>query len=104
MRHVVLIGMMGVGKSEIGRALAAHRGTEFADTDAEVEARAGRSISAIWEQDGEALFRELETQALGAVLATERPTVVAAGGGVVLSDHNRALLLAHGPVVWLRAK
>lgn len=101
--HVVLIGMMGVGKSEIGRALAGRRGCTFVDTDAEVERRAGRSIEEIWNADGEPLFRELETQALEAVMTGREPTVVAAGGGVVLSERNRTVLLADGPVVWLRA-
>jgi shikimate kinase len=103
MGRIVLIGMMGVGKSQVGAAIASRRGWDLVDTDREVEMRAGRTIEQIWRDDGEELFRELESQALESALAGEGTAVVAAGGGAVLREANRSLLLSHSPVVWLRA-
>lgn len=102
-RHIVLVGMMGAGKTTVGRALAARRGWDFVDSDAQVEARAGRTVAEIWASDGEPAFRSLESEALAGALASERPAVIAAAGGTVLDPANVSLLRSHRPVVWLRA-
>ena len=103
---ITLVGMMGAGKTTVGRAVARQLGWDFLDSDAQVEARAGRTVAQIWAAEGESGFRELEAEALAAALASTaaRPAVVAAAGGVVLDPRNRALLEGHPPVVWLRAK
>jgi len=102
-RHVVLVGMMGVGKTTIGRALAARLGRPFVDSDAEVEARTGRTVRELFAADGEAAFRSLESSVLRDALARPEPTVVAAAGGSVLDARNRELMRTAGTVVWLRA-
>ena len=94
---------MGAGKTTIGRALASNRNWEFSDSDAQVEARAGRTVADIWAAEGEKGFRTLESTALREALAAEEPAVIAAAGGTVLDPSNRALLRRHQPVVWLRA-
>ena len=101
-RHVVLIGMMGSGKTTIGRQLAERLGRPFVDSDEQVERRTGRTVREIFETDGEPTFRRLETEALTEALASSAPSVVAAAGGVVLSPENRRLL-REPDVVWLRA-
>lgn len=101
-RHLVLVGMMGTGKTAVGRAVAARLGRPFVDTDALVAERAGRSVRAIFTDDGEDAFRALEAEALAAALASPRPAVIAAGGGAVLRADNRARL-RRARVVWLRA-
>ena len=102
-RHLVLVGMMATGKTTIGRAVARRTGRPFIDSDAQIEARTGLTVREIFEQQGEAAFRRLESDALAAALDTDEPAVIAAAGGVVLSAHNRALLETAGRVVWLRA-
>jgi len=82
--HIVLIGMMGVGKSSVGRALAAALRRPLFDTDTLVEQAAGRSVRDIWTVDGERAFRDLEAEIVAEVLAAEEPSVVAAAGGVVV--------------------
>ena len=99
--RVVLVGFMGAGKSTVGRELAALLGWELVDLDAEIEARAGRSVAAIFDQDGEAAFRALEHAA--AVAAMRRAKVViAAGGGAFAEPATRAVLEAGAVTVWLR--
>jgi len=103
-RHVVLVGMMGAGKTTIGRALAAHLQRPFVDSDQLIEATTGRTVREIWEEDGEPAFRVLETRALVDALSEPEPLVIAAAGGTVLRQENRdALERAHALVVWLRA-
>lgn len=103
-QHIVLVGMMGVGKSSVGRALARRLDRPLLDTDTLVERRAGRSVREIWGQEGEVAFRDLESTALAEALGEDRPSVIAAAGGVVLRDDNRvALLEASVYVVWLLA-
>ncbi len=102
--RIVLVGMMGVGKTTVGQALARQRGWDFVDSDAQIEARTGRTVAEIWAADGEPAFRRMESAVLAAALAHERPAVVAAAGGVVLDAVNRSALGRTGPVVWLRAK
>jgi len=102
--QIVLVGMMGAGKTTVGQALARRRGWDFVDSDAQIEACTGRTVAEIWATDGEPAFRRIESDVLRAALTHERPAVVAAAGGVVLDAANRAALARSGPVVWLRAR
>ncbi len=97
-----LVGMMGAGKSAVGRIIADRRGIPYADIDAEVANRLGCSIAELWGQQGEAAFRDLEAAQV-ARLATKAPLVVSTGGGVVLRADNVATMRASGAVVWLTA-
>jgi 3-dehydroquinate synthase len=101
-RVVFLTGMMGSGKTEVGRALAARLGWRFIDTDAEIVAREGRSIGDIFASAGEAYFRSVE-QAVLREASRQRSAVVATGGGAVTSAANRRIMRRAGPVVFLRA-
>lgn len=100
---VVLVGFMGAGKSSVGRELARRTGAEFVDMDAWIERKAGRSIRAIFAEEGESAFRAMEKAALKDILAV-KGRVVAAGGGAFLDEGNRAQMMAYGPVVYLEAK
>ena len=102
--HIVLVGMMGVGKSTVGRVLAAQLDRPLYDSDEMIEESTGRSVREIWATDGEPTFRALETETLAAALAASEPSVIAAAGGVVLSPVNRqALVDASAHVIWLLA-
>ena len=101
--HLVLVGMMGSGKTTVGRRVAARLGRRLRDSDAEVEARTGRTVREIFETDGEPAFRAEEARALAEALDDPEPAVVAAAGGVVLDPANRDRLRARGTVVWLDA-
>lgn len=101
-RHLWLIGMMGAGKSTVGRRVAARTDMPFIDTDEEVIRRSGSTITEIWERDGEAGFRGLEREVILAVAAGP-PAVVATGGGVVMREENVEVMRSIGTVVWLRA-
>jgi shikimate kinase len=103
-RHVVLVGLMGVGKTTVGRRLAKELHRPFADVDEQVELRAGLTVPAIFRDLGETRFRALEAEVLAALVGRDVPLVLAAGGGAVAGDRNRAALAASGAyVVWLRA-
>ena len=102
--HVVLVGLMGVGKSTVGRRLAKELQRPFADVDEQIELRAGVTIPAIFRDQGEQRFRELEAEVFADLLGRSSPLVVAAGGGAVTGAANRAALVRSGAcVVWLRA-
>jgi shikimate kinase len=101
---VVLVGMMGSGKTSVGRAVAARLGVAFVDSDEQIERRTGRTVREIFESEGEPAFRRLESEALAAAVGGEEPCVIAAAGGVVLDPANRDLLRRSGTVVWLRAR
>ncbi len=102
--HLVLVGMMGVGKSTVGRALAGRLDRPMFDSDEMIEAITGRTVREIWVADGEPAFRALETDVLLDALRSEEPSVIAAAGGVVLSETNRRALQSGGVhVVWLSA-
>lgn len=92
--RAVLVGPMGAGKTTVGRLLASQWGVELRDTDQDVEAAAGRTISEIFVDDGEARFRELEREAVAAALAAH-PGVLALGGGAVLDPRTREALAGH---------
>jgi shikimate kinase len=103
-RHLVLVGLMGSGKTTVGRVLAQRLRREFYDSDAMIEAREGRTVRQIFADEGEDAFRTVETQVLVEALAAKDKAVIAAAGGVVLRAENRAALRAAGArVVWLRA-
>ena len=103
-QNLVLIGFMGCGKSTVGRELQAILGYPLVDTDAVIEARAGKSITRIFAEEGEAAFRDLETLLLHE-LAESSPAVhiIATGGGIVTRPENRDCLKQLGYVVWLHA-
>lgn len=102
--HLVLVGMMGSGKTSVGELLARRLGRPFLDSDRQVEERAGRSVAELWAAGGEAAFRDLESEVLAQALGPDTPVVVAAAGGVVLDPANRRLLGERAWVVWLRAR
>jgi shikimate kinase len=101
-RTIVLVGLMGVGKSTIGRRLAVRLGMPFVDADAEIELAAGLSIAEIFERFGEAHFRDGERRVI-ARLIDGPPKVLATGGGAFVNDETRALILARAVAVWLDA-
>ena len=101
--HIVLIGMMGVGKSTVGRRVAKELSRPFVDSDDEVVARTGRAVTEIFAADGEAAFRDIEAEAMADLLASPVPSVIAAAGGSVLNSSTRARLRESGTVVWMRA-
>ncbi|AWI78520.1 MAG: shikimate kinase [Betaproteobacteria bacterium HGW-Betaproteobacteria-13] len=100
MTCLILIGMMGAGKTTVGRELAKRRRMRFADCDHEIVARTGVTIPTIFEIEGEDGFRRREAQALDE-LTLETDLVLATGGGVVLDAGNRALLTQRGIVIYL---
>jgi shikimate kinase len=102
-KHLVLIGMMGSGKTTVGEVVAERLGRPFLDSDREIERRTGHTVAELFAQNGEAAFRTLETEVLHEALTSTQPTVVAAAGGSVLDPANRRAMREHGIVVWLRA-
>jgi shikimate kinase len=101
-RHLVLVGLMGAGKTSVGRACAARIGRAFVDTDELIEATSGHTVAQIFATDGEPAFRALERRAVTDVCAAPDALVIACGGGAVLDAENRRRLRASGLVVWLR--
>ncbi|OIP98658.1 MAG: shikimate kinase [Zetaproteobacteria bacterium CG2_30_46_52] len=97
----ILVGLMGCGKSSIGRKLAKHLELPLIDLDDYIVEKAGKSIPQIFAEDGEEAFRDLETAALKEVLGKQ--AVLATGGGAIMREENRALLKNHPPVIWLKA-
>lgn len=95
-----LVGLMGAGKTTVGRVLARQLGWSFVDSDQEIVARTGVSVATIFEIEGEAGFRRREAEVI-AELVEHRALVLGTGGGVVLDPANRARLAAHGWVVYL---
>ena len=103
-RHVALVGLMGVGKTAVGRALADRLGRRHVDLDRAVTQLAGRSIGVIFHEGGESAFRDHEAASLDEQLAAGDPIVLSTGGGVLVREGNRAALAAQATVVWLRAR
>lgn len=102
-KSVVMVGMMGAGKTAVGRAVAAKLGVPFLDSDAEIEDAANMSIAEIFARDGEAFFREKETQVIDRLLE-EQVGILSTGGGAFLAERNRDLISAKGVSVWLNAE
>jgi shikimate kinase len=101
-KTVVMVGMMGAGKTAVGTAVARLLGVPFLDSDEEIVRAASRSIAEIFERDGEPFFRARETEVLTRLL-NGSPCVLSTGGGAFLSETNRALIAESGVSVWLRA-
>jgi shikimate kinase len=101
--HLVLVGLMGSGKTTVGRRCAERLRRPFVDTDDVVLTLTGVPVTEFWNTHGEAAFRALERQAVTDVCASPDPLVVASGGGAVLDPENRRSLRSRGVVVWLRA-
>jgi shikimate kinase len=101
-RSVVLIGLMGAGKTAVGRRLANRLDLPFIDADSEIEVAAGASISEIFAEHGEAYFRQGERKVIARLLENG-PQVLATGGGAYMNPDTRANIKAHGLSVWLKA-
>ncbi len=101
-RSIVLIGMMGAGKSSIGRRLATRLGIPFVDADTEIESAAGMTIPEIFDRHGEPYFRAGEARVIARLL-DNGPQVLATGGGSVMDPQTRALIGEKGISIWLRA-
>jgi len=99
---IVLVGLMGVDKSTVGRRLAARLGLPFVDADREIEAAAGMTIAEIFERFGEPYFRDGERRVI-ARLMDGAPKVIATGGGAFVNGETRALILAESLAIWLDA-
>lgn len=100
--NIILVGFMGTGKSSVSHVLAARLGWNRIDTDVEIERRDGRSIPEIFENEGESAFRSIESEVIQNVLLGSRQ-VVATGGGAVLAEANREIMLKRGFTVALKA-
>ena len=101
-RTIVLVGLMGAGKSCIGRRLAQRLNVPFVDADTEIEQAAGCSVAEIFEKYGEAAFRDGERRVMGRLLQGP-PTILAAGGGAFMDPDTRSLICENAISVWLRA-
>lgn len=101
MKNLYLVGMMGAGKTCIGKIVAKKRKLRFIDTDAFIETRAEMSVSEIFEREGEEGFRKRETEALR-FLSKKKNCVISTGGGIVTREENIDLMRESGTVVWLK--
>jgi shikimate kinase len=102
-RSIVLVGMMGAGKSSVGRRLGARLGLPFLDADTEIEAAAGMTIPEIFARHGEPAFRSGEARVIERLLESG-PQVLATGGGAFVNPNTRALIHAKGVSIWLKAE
>ena len=101
-KTVVMVGMMGAGKTAVGRALAARLNVPFLDSDAEIEAAANMTVPEIFSRDGEAFFRRKESQVIRRLL-DEECGILSTGGGAFLAEANRKMISERGISVWLKA-
>lgn len=101
-RSVVLVGMMGSGKTAVGKALALRLGVPFLDSDTEIERAATASIAEIFARDGEPFFRDREAEVIGRLLGGP-PAVISTGGGAFMAERNRLAIATHGISLWLDA-
>ena len=102
-RTIALVGMMGAGKSAIGRRLATRLGVAFFDADNAIESAAGRPIPEIFAAYGEAAFRDCERKVIARLLTEKPPHVLATGGGAFMAEDTRDALKQRAVTVWLRA-
>jgi shikimate kinase len=102
-RTIVLVGLMGAGKTTIGRGLAQVLRLPFRDADEEIERAAGRTISEIFDERGEAAFRDGERRVIARLLTQEAPHVLAFGGGAFMHPETRSLVAARAVSVWIKA-
>ena len=102
MRSVVLVGMMGSGKTAVGRALSARLGVPFLDSDAAIEEAAQASIAEIFARDGEPFFRDREAAVIARLLSGP-PAIVSTGGGAFMAERNRGAISQKGVALWLDA-
>ncbi len=100
---VSLVGYRGTGKSSVGKILARRLGRSFADSDAELEARVGRTVASLFAEDGEPRFRDLEEQLIVDLVSNSPGLILATGGGAILRSRVCDALRAHGLVIWLTA-
>jgi len=103
-RAVVLVGMMGSGKSSVGKRLSARLGLPFVDADTEIETAAGMTIPEIFAQRGESEFRDGERRVISRILTTRAPLVLATGGGAFMNADTRARIAELGISIWLKAE
>lgn len=103
-KHLFFTGFMASGKSRTGRALADRLGRPFVDTDVVIVERAGKSINEIFEQDGEAKFREMERNIIAEIVQRETPHIISLGGGALTQPENLALIKKSGTIIRLWAK
>ena len=101
-KTVVMVGMMGAGKTAVGTALARLLGVDFVDSDDEISRAADRTIAEIFERDGEDFFRARESEVLARLLRGQ-PCVLSTGGGAFMAEANRQMIHDNGVSVWLRA-
>lgn len=101
-RSLALVGMMGVGKTSVGQALARRLGARFLDSDQEIAVASGMTIPEIFARFGEAYFRAGERRVIGRLLSGP-PVLLATGGGAFVQPETRALIRAHAATLWLRA-
>ena len=102
--RILLVGMMGAGKTTTGQLVAHRLGWGYRDSDADVEAATGLTVPELFSRDGESAFRKAEAVALAGACADAAPSVVSVAGGAVLNPDNRRLIRDSGTVVWLRAR
>ena len=103
-RAIVLVGMMGCGKSSVGKRLAQRLGLPFLDADVEIETAAGMTIPEIFAQRGEAEFRDGERRVIRRILTTSAPLVLATGGGAFMNAETRNAVAQYGLSLWLKAE
>jgi shikimate kinase len=103
-RSIVLVGMMGAGKTAVGKRLATRLGLVFRDADAEIEAAAQKTIAEIFEGDGEAFFRDKERRVIARLLGKGEQIVLATGGGAYLISETRETIRRHAISIWLNAE
>ena len=102
-KTVAMVGMMGAGKTAIGTALAKRLHVPFLDSDAEISKAANMTIAEIFERDGEAFFRDRESEVISRLL-DGAPCILSTGGGAFLRDENRKMISERGAALWLRAE
>jgi shikimate kinase len=100
---VILVGLMGCGKSALGKRLAKTLSVPFSDSDALIVEHTGKTITQIFSQDGEAYFRELERETLKKLLLQQTPQIIATGGGAFIDEKTRKLMLENSLVIWIKA-